>query len=214
MNGEPVPELVEILERSRTLGLLGPMPIVAQIDHTMGFAAAVEASLGRTPTTVVDLGSGGGVPGLVIARHWGLAAVTLLDSSDRRVEFLQEAVVTLDLGDRVTVVHDRAESFGRQPGRRECFEVVTARSFAAPAPTAESAAPLLRVGGVLVVSEPPTSDAGRRWPGEGVAPLGLELVGTGSLPRGAYHYQSLRKVTGTPDWYPRKVGTPAKRPLF
>jgi 16S rRNA (guanine527-N7)-methyltransferase len=75
--------------------------------------------------------------------------------------------------------------------------------------TAECAAPLLAVGGLLVVSEPPD---GRRWPASALEPLGMAVEG---MVRGAAGtFQRLRQVTPCPDRYPRRVGIPAKRPLF
>lgn len=206
-------DLLDLLERSRTLGFLGPMPIVEQVDHADGFVSAIESSLGHPPGSLVDLGSGGGVPGLVIAQRWPETSVVLLDSNERRTDFLREATDQLGLEDRVEVVHLRAETFGRDDVNRERFAAVTARSFAPPAVTAECGAPLLEPGGLLVVSEPPQAVTELRWSADGLAVVGLEVEGS-VRPTGPYGYQRLRKTSRTPARYPRKVGVPNKRPIF
>jgi 16S rRNA (guanine527-N7)-methyltransferase len=201
-----------ILSRAAAYGFLGGMPIDEQIDHALGFVWAVEAASDDPPQPVLDLGSGGGVPGLVLASCWPTERVTLLDANERRTAFLTGEVSTWGGGTRVTVVRGRAEEIGSQEEFRQSFGLVTARSFGGPAVTAECGAPLLRVGGILVVSEPPDED-GSRWD-----PAGLAMVGLTASARlrfdDRFGYQVLVKSGETPDRYPRRVGIPAKRPLF
>lgn len=134
----------------------------------------------------------------------------LLDSQVRRTDFLHRAIDRLDLADRVTVIRARAEEAGRSPALRGGFDLVVARSFGPPPVTAECAAPFLRVGGRLVVSEPPTREPSR-WPADGLAPLGLR-VATWSPGPGAW--VALTQMTPCPDRFPRRTGVPAKRPLY
>jgi 16S rRNA (guanine527-N7)-methyltransferase len=96
---------------------------------------------------------------------------------------------------------------------RQKFEVVTARSFGSPAVTVECGAPLLGVGGVMVVSEPPGDADERRWPEEGLAQVGLVRASRLRLDD-RFGYQVLVKSGETPERYPRRVGVPSKRPLF
>lgn len=203
--------LVDLLQESRQRGFLGPGPVELHLDHARAFVVAVDAS----PSSVVDLGAGGGLPGLVLATEvWPETRWVFLDAQHRRAEFLTEAVAALDLGDRVEVVCERAEVFGRDPARRGRFDVVAARSFGLPAVAAECAAPLLRVGGRLVVSEPPDGSADR-WPSEGLALLGLDGGQPVTVP-GPPPVHLMVAVQGDPcpDRYPRRVGVPTKRPLF
>lgn len=195
--------VADALEQARSYGFLGPGPVEPHIEHAYGFAAAFPAP----PQSFVDLGSGGGVPGLVLASLWPASQAVLVDSMERRTAFLTEAVQALGWADRVTVVRERAEAFGRE--RRGEFEAVVARGFAPPPVTAECAAPLLAVGGLLVVSEPP-EEAGR-WPAAEVGALGLEVVGVVTAEA---RYQVLRQARPCPEQYPRRVGVPAKRPLW
>jgi 16S rRNA (guanine527-N7)-methyltransferase len=209
--------LIDELERSQGFGFLGPGPVVTHVDHARGFGAGQDAPPGR----FLDLGSGGGVPGLVLALDWPDADAVLLDSGERRCAFRREAVERLGLDGRVDVVRQRAEEAGRSPTLRGAFDLVVARSFGPPAVTAECAAPFLRVGGRLVVSEPPADSAdaadaddtadSARWPAEALAQLGLALAGAWRQP---YGYQSLVQRAPCPDRYPRRIGHPAKRPIF
>lgn len=193
------------LNRARRLGVLGPGPIEDHISHAAGFLAALEAV--PVGSVIVDLGSGGGIPGLVIADARPDLRVVLLDALERRVALLEEAVQALGWDDRVIVLHARAEDVGRDPAWRGTVDAVTARLFGPPATVAECAAPLLRVGGVLIVSEPPEQTD--RWPIEGLAEFGLEPADQSPA-----RMQVLQQSELCPEKYPRRVGIPAKRPHF
>jgi 16S rRNA (guanine527-N7)-methyltransferase len=209
-----VPASVEAqLRRSSDLDFLGTMPIEDQIDHALGFVWTIEMGSARPPGSVVDLGTGGGLPGLVLIACWPESSFVLIDSSQRRTDFLAEEIERAGETGRVSVVRARAEEAGRADELRERADVVVARSFGAPGTTAECASPLLAVGGRAVVSEPPTEESGERWEIEGLAQLGLERSGRYRyLDR--FGYQVLDKVEACDDRYPRRVGVPAKRPLF
>ena len=163
------------------------------------------------PKSAADLGSGGGVPGLVLACRWPDTSVALIESGERRAAFLIEAVIRLGLGGRVRVIADRAESAGHDPACRAAFDLVTARSFGPPAVTAECAAPLLRPGGRLVVSEPPREEE-ERWPEAGLAALGMEPASV--MGSAFFHFRVIRQVRECPPDFPRRTGVPTKRPLF
>jgi 16S rRNA (guanine527-N7)-methyltransferase len=221
----PSPQVRQILEEARTAGFLGPGPLDTHLRHAQGFVALCRHLWpdGPTPPLLLDLGSGGGLPGLVVAAHWPEAALVLLDAQGRRTAFLSNAVRRLGFGSRVSVRQDRAEAAGRDPDLRGYFDGVLARSFGPPAVVAECAAPLLRPGGWLAVSEPPADSpvgppdgpadpAGpTRWPADPLRQLGL-------VPDGLVHeefgYQLLRQADPCPDRFPRRNGVPAKRPLF
>ncbi len=197
-------ELLAVLERSRHLGFLGPGPVEEHIHHADGFLAGLDGVAGL----VVDLGSGGGVPGLVVAMARPDLELVLVDAAAKRCRFLEQSVEALELDARVRVMEGRAEVIGRGPLRGTAMAVL-ARSFAAPAPTAECAAPLLNAGGILLVSEPPDDDG--RWPAAGLRQLGLA---PGPLVSEAPRVRRLDLVASCPDTYPRRDGIPAKRPLF
>jgi 16S rRNA (guanine527-N7)-methyltransferase len=198
------PGLVGHLGRARDLGFLGPGPVEDHIDHAEVFVRALEPVQG----TVVDLGSGGGVPGLVIALARPELHLVLVDARAKRCRFLEGAVAELALD--AEVVEGRAEVLGHS-SLRGTADAVVARSFGVPAATAECAAPLLRLGGWLVVSEPPPPVPADRWPAGPLRELGL-------VPRGRIgdspSVQRLELQSACPAGYPRRDGLPAKRPLF
>jgi 16S rRNA (guanine527-N7)-methyltransferase len=197
--------LESVLRQARDLGFLGSGPIEDHITHAGLFAAAHP---GR-PARVVDLGSGGGIPGLALAvEHWPDADIVLVDSGERRTAFLDEAVTALGLAPRVRVLRARAEVVGRDPAHRGHYDTVVSRSFGPPAVTAECGAPLLAIGGVLLVSEPPTQ-LEDRWPTSG-----LELVGLADRTPTGSKMRVLVQSEPCPDRYPRRTGVPGKRPLF
>ncbi|MCU0311532.1 MAG: class I SAM-dependent methyltransferase [Acidimicrobiales bacterium] len=195
-------DLTTVLEEAQAIGALGPGPIADHLAHAERFVHA----LGDTTGRVLDLGSGNGLPGLVIAEQRPDLLVTLLDAQARRVEVLHTAVARLGLADRVTARHGRAEVVARLPGERGAYQAVVARSFGPPGVVAECAVGFLGPDGLLLVSEPP--DAPPRWPEEGLAELGLRR---GELVDGIQH---LHATGPCPDRYPRRDGMPAKRPLF
>jgi 16S rRNA (guanine527-N7)-methyltransferase len=164
-----------------------------------------------SPVLGIDLGSGGGVPGLALALWWPDSRWVLIDAGQRRAVFLDDAVEALDLADRVTVALRAAEDAGRDPALRAAADLVVARSFGPPAVVAECAAPLLRVGGRLLVSEPPDPDPAR-WPAADLANLGLVLHGRSESGSGSV--MELEQVSPARDEVPRRPGAPARRPLW
>lgn len=139
--------------------------------------------------------------------------LTLLEARRRACRFLRDAVATLGLTG-VTVVEARAEDAARRPDLRESFDAVVARSFGPPAVAAECAVGFLRTGGRLVVSEPPGDeerDTADRWPQPGLEDLGLAPPAAGGGPGASF---VLMEKTRPDDRWPRRVGVPAKRPLW
>ncbi len=184
-----------------------------QIDHALGFVAVVEASIGIQPRAVVDLGSGGGLPGLVVASCWPDARIVLVDANERRTQFLIEVSGTFRERSPVEVIRGRTETLGRDARLREQFDLVTSRSFGRPAVTAENGSCFLEVEGCLVVSEPPDSRSEERWPSTGLSIVGLSPV-EAIRHEDRFGYQILRKTEPLSERYPRRIGIPAKRPIF
>jgi 16S rRNA (guanine527-N7)-methyltransferase len=163
--------LLEALGLSVRAGFLGTTPEEA-VAHADRFGALLDGT-----ERVLDLGSGGGVPGLVLAVEHRSLQVVLLDNRRQRTDLLARLVLRLGLSDRVRVLRSDAELAGHDPTLRGSFDVVTARSFGSPAVVAECGAPFLRLGGRLLVSEPPVLEP--RWPSAGLALVGLECVPCG-----------------------------------
>jgi 16S rRNA (guanine527-N7)-methyltransferase len=213
--GPDLTALGDVFEAARGMGFLGPGPASEQSAHAAAFAGVLEA-VGAGPAAFLDLGSGGGVPGLVLAALWPGHSGTLLDSSQRRTAFLRRTVVALGWEARVSVVEGRAEALARDPDLRAAFSLVVARSFASPGVTAEIGGAFLTVGGRLAVSEPkeagPARVGSHRWPAAKLAELGLDPadVAIGDGARAAV----MRRVRPVDDRWPRSAGRSAKRALW
>jgi 16S rRNA (guanine527-N7)-methyltransferase len=202
--------LAELITEAQRRGFVGDAPVEEAVRHARGFATGVDIP----PVTFIDLGSGGGLPGLALIDVWPDARAVLVDANQKRCAFLRDAVEALGVDDRVSVLEGRAEALGRSSEHRGAVDVIVARGFGRPAVTAECAAPFLRVGGLLVVSEPPDALAtDARWPSAGLEASELGLVREKAWTE-AFSYQSLRQVSPCPERFPRRVGVPAKRPLF
>jgi 16S rRNA (guanine527-N7)-methyltransferase len=166
--------------------------------------------LSYEPQRALDLGSGGGLPGLVLGvLAWPTTPMLLVDAQERRAVALQAATVRMACEDRIEVRHGRAEDLARLEPLRQAFDTVVARSFGPPAVTAECATGFLSPGGRLVVSEPPYGRG--RWPEDGLAMLGLRLD---VVIAGPPSFAVLVQQDPCAERFPRRVGVPARRPLW
>ena len=201
-------ELGAALAESRDLGFLGPGELDPHIESARCFVDVLTATLPSSEgISCLDLGSGGGVPGLIIAEYLPETNVVLLDASEKRVAWLRDVQKRLMV--RTGVELGRAEELGRRDTLREAFEVVVARSFGHPAATLECASSFVRPGGIVLISETP---ADRAWPDEGLGALGLEYLGV--FRSYGFGVVSFRKQTPIQARYPRRNGVPVRKPLF
>jgi len=203
--------LLRILAAAQSQGFLGPGDPAEHLRHAQGFAQAAAAHLDVASVRFADLGTGGGVPGLVLAACWPTATGALVESATRRGAALGRWVAELGMQDRVQVLTGRAEVLAHEPSIREQYDLTTARSFARPCVTAEIATGFVRVGGLVVVSEPP-EPAAARWPPAALAALGLGPAAL-VVAQGA-HYACLRKVRSAAPDQPRQGAGARKRPLW
>lgn len=159
--------LDDALASSQRIGMLGDRPVAEVIEHAGAFVDALQDVHG----VVIDLGSGGGVPGLVIAAARPDLRVVLVDRRATRTDHLRRLVARLGWRDRVEVVtSDVTSSAGFPP-----VDAAVARGFGPPLATARAAAPLVRPGGLLAVSEPPRVDP-TRWPDDDVRAAGWDRL--------------------------------------
>ncbi len=188
--------------------------MATHLDHAMGFAEVLIGAANLDDMshgiTLADLGSGAGVPGLVLAVELLGARVELVDAKASRGEWLEEAVAVLGLEDRVRVRVAEAQALGRLAEDRHRFDAVVARGFAPPSATAEVAAGLLSVGGWLVVSEPPSGS--ERW--DGLADAGLGFGAAETIEAAGYRYMRARLQRLPAERFPRQGAGLRKRPLF
>ncbi len=188
-------------------------PLRALDDHLADSLVALESDDVRLARTIADLGAGAGLPGLPLAISLPGASVSLLESNGRKCEFISKVVAACRLRN-ATVVNVRAEAW---PAGLASFDLVTARAVAPLAVVAEYAAPLLRVGGTLLVWRGRRDQAEEESARLAADALGLELGEArrvrpypGATNR---HLQPLIKVAATPARFPRRPGVARKRPL-
>jgi 16S rRNA (guanine527-N7)-methyltransferase len=163
---------------------------------------------------VIDVGSGGGLPGLPLRLARADLALTLLEANQRKAAFLVQAAAKLGLVG-VEVVARRAEDAGHDPRHREAYDFALARALAAMPVLVELCLPFVAVGGRLLAMK--TDAAGEaRAAGAAIARLGGELVEIGaatSAARSLGEVIVVEKVRPTPPQFPRRPGVPGRRPL-
>ncbi len=182
-------------------------------DHLADSLVALELGEVRAAQRLADIGSGAGLPGLVLAAALPDADISLIESNGRKAAFLSHAAAVCGVAN-ISVVGQRAELW------RAGFErsgVVTARALAPLPVVAEYAAPLLAVGGTLVVWRGARDEEQEQAAKRAAAELGL--VVRDPLQAQPYpqaqdrHLHLMLKVSPTPDRFPRRPGIAAKRPL-
>jgi 16S rRNA (guanine527-N7)-methyltransferase len=188
-------------------------PVRILEDHLADSLVALEILDVRRASQIADVGAGAGLPGLPLAIALPTARTHLVESNSRKCRFIAKVAEACALSNAI-VVHARAEQWADGLGR---FDLVTARALAPLPVVAEYAAPLLRVGGMLVAWRG-RRDAADEAAGRAAArELGLEM---GEIVRvepypGAVnrHLQPMVKVAETPSRFPRRPGMARKRPL-
>lgn len=171
--------VIETLRDAQRFGFFGARPVEEAAEHSAGFVTAI----GRLPdgARLVDLGSGGGLPGLVVAAAYPATSMLLVDRREKRTDFLRRAVRRLGWN-HVEVLTADVAVVAREvgEGRREPFDVVTARGFGPPGRTLRAGLELVAPGGRIVISEPPTDD---RWDPTELSELGVKRTRIGAVSR-------------------------------
>ena len=159
----------EVLLEAQRIGALGPRPIDDVIAHARAFVDALPSSTRR----VVDLGTGAGIPGLVIADARPDVRVVLVDRRAKRTDALAVAVAGLGWRGRVEVLCADADALARDPAHTASYDAVVSRGFGPHETTLRVSAQLAAPGGAIVISEPPDGEP-NRWRPELVAELHLD----------------------------------------
>jgi 16S rRNA (guanine527-N7)-methyltransferase len=165
---------------------------------------------------IIDIGTGGGFPGIPAAMVLPNARVTLLDSTRKKVNFLVQLVTNLGLTD-VQTLTERAEVAGQQVGQRDRYDLALIRAVGSAPVCAEYSLPLLKLGGTAVLYRGQWSAAEETALVQAVEQLGGKLdrvdAFTTPLTQGTRHCIYLSKIAATPTQFPRPVGIPVQKPL-
>ena len=168
------------------------------------------------PLTVCDVGAGAGFPSLPMKICFPEMRVTIVDSLNKRIQFLNHLSDQLGL-ENVSFVHARAEEFGQNAAYRESFDVVTARAVARLSVLSELCVPLVKVGGRFVAMKAASAEDELKDAKKALQVLGAQLeedhafqLPVENSERKLYVFS---KQKATPKKYPRKPGTPNKTPI-
>ncbi len=196
-------------------------PAEIETRHFLDSLSAAMPVLDRlranAPLRLVDVGSGGGMPGLPLKIAFPQLRVTLVESIGKKAAFLRQTVAELGLRD-VEVVAERAEAAARDPEHRDAYDWATARAVGALPVVIELCAPFLAPGGLLVAQRSgdldteldlaaPAFKALRLW---SRVPIWIDLPGLEGGKRGLIVGE---KYSSTPAAYPRRPGLPRKHPI-
>ncbi len=190
-------------------------PLEIERIHFLDSLSLLDLKCISSATRLADVGSGAGLPALVLAVALPALNVVAVESQRKKCAHIERAVEALSLGN-VEVQCVRAEDYGRGRGR-EAHDVVVSRALAALSVVAELSVPLLAGGGTMVAMKGAMSDEERIHAEVALGILGcgpLEEVRLRSFPGAENRLAYLaRKTQATPDRYPRRSGIPQKRPL-
>jgi 16S rRNA (guanine527-N7)-methyltransferase len=207
-------ELLRILADPRAPIAASTAPSARDV-HVADSLTGLELEPIRSASRIADLGSGAGLPGLVLAAALPDAQVDLIESIERKCAFLRDAIERMRLAN-AAVVCRRSEEWAGGEGR-EVYDAVAVRSVGRLAALSELASPLLREGGALVAwkgvrSAQEEDEAARAADRLAMEPVEVRSVQPYPSSRDR-HIHLLRKNGPTPNWLPRRPGMATKRPF-
>ena len=214
---ESVQRYTELLvETNRKISLTSITdPDEIRIKHFLDSFSCMLAMKDTKMSQVIDIGTGAGFPGIPLKLLYPEMHLTLVDSVAKKTAFLQEIVQELVLSN-VEIIAERAEALGRMPEHREQYDWALARAVTGLPVLVEYLLPLVRVGGFMLAQKGKTKkvldEAENAIKTLGGAPQSVTKVSLPGIPDKRY-LVVIKKVSPTPDRYPRRIGIPAKRPL-
>jgi 16S rRNA (guanine527-N7)-methyltransferase len=168
------------------------------------------------PLTLCDVGAGAGFPSIPIKIAFPNIHVTIVDSLNKRITFLEHLASVLKL-ENVRFVHDRAETFGQKKEFREQFDVVTARAVARLSVLSELCLPLVKMGGVFIAMKAASAEDEVKASQKAIVTLGGKIIQKENfllpMENSERNIILIQKEKNTPKQYPRKPGTPNKTPI-
>ncbi len=194
-----------VLEANRQFNLTGAKTAIEFAPHILDSLTVARL----THVSLLDIGSGGGLPAIPLAIVTGVP-VTLIESSVKKARFLAHMLDELDLAGEVVAA--RAEVAGRDPRLREHFTTGTARAVSTAPTVAELLLPFIAVGGVAVLQRGTMDERERHALTDAALMLGAQVEGETQLD-GERRIVLVRKTAPTGTRFPRRTGIPEKRPL-
>lgn len=191
-------------------------PVEVAYKHFVDSACLLRVVPNLKQKSMIDVGTGAGFPGVPLKIMEPALDLTLFDSLNKRIIFLQELCQKLQLKD-VKAVHGRAEEFGIKPEYRQQYDMATARAVARMPVLLEICLPFVKKGGIFIALKGPELENEIKESSNALKELGGKLVDVQqfTLADGAYtrNLAVIEKIKDTPKKYPRKAGTPQKKPL-
>ncbi len=191
-------------------------PVEVAYKHFVDSACLLRVVSDLKQKSMIDIGTGAGFPGVPLKIMEPALDLTLFDSLSKRIVFLKELCKTLQLT-QVKAVHGRAEELGIKPEYRQQYDIATARAVARMPVLLEICLPFVKKGGIFIALKGPELENEIKESSNALKELGGKLVDVQqfTLANGAYtrNLAVIEKIKDTPKKYPRKAGTPQKKPL-
>ena len=191
-------------------------PAEFRIKHNADSLMCVDFPEFLEAETVIDVGTGGGFPGIPLAVYAPEKQFTLLDSLNKRLKIIDELAGELGIKN-INLVHGRAEDTARAKEHREKYDLCVSRAVSNLATLSEYCLPFIKVGGYLLAYKGPGAEEEVKEAAKALKTLGGSLVDIRETSMEEYGLDHrilvIKKVRNTPKAYPRKAGTPLKEPL-
>ena len=206
-----------LVEKNKVMNLTAITEKNEVIDkHFIDSISLKKAMDVTNPVKVLDLGTGAGFPGIPLKIAYPNLQVTLLDSLNKRIKFLQEVIEELSL-EEIDAIHGRAEDYAKQSGYREQFDICVSRAVANLATLSEYCLPYVKQGGCFISYKSGAVQEELEQSKKAIKELGgrVKEVIPFVLPDTDIErtFVVIEKVKQTPRKYPRKAGLPSKEPI-
>ncbi len=206
--------LLEWNEKVNLTGITEEKEIM--IKHFLDSLTCTLTGVIKEESKIIDVGTGAGFPGIPLKICYENINLTLLDSLNKRVKYLEAVSKEIDLSN-VEIIHGRAEDYGNNGEYREVFDIALARAVADLSILSEYCLPFVKVGGYFIAQKGPETKEEVMKSQGAIKVLGGEIVENiiVKLPFSDINHSLvlIKKIKVTPKKYPRKAGTPNKNPL-